>query len=142
MSRERELGGVQAEVVRLTEQLAGAQRRLEEKEASTHREQGRTDGLLETLREEFDRSKTSLEERSVCDECMCAGVMSECVCLPAGVGVWLRRCEVFARSEPGGKGRERKGSRSCRDSGPSWMRPPRSVTFSQLGRQERYSLHI
>lgn len=64
-SRGRELAAVQAEVARLTEQLASAQQRLKEKEASACQEQSRTDKLLESLRGDYNHSKSSLEERWV-----------------------------------------------------------------------------
>lgn len=54
---------MQAEVVRLTEQLSSAQQRLEEKESSARQEQSRTDKLLESLRGDYSHSKSSLEER-------------------------------------------------------------------------------
>lgn len=53
-------------MVRLTEQLSGAQQMLEEREASARREQSRTDELLDSIRGDYNHSKSSLEERCVC----------------------------------------------------------------------------
>ena len=57
--------------MRLTEQLAGARQRLEERESSASREQARTEALLETLRTEYSHTKSSLEERYMCVLCVC-----------------------------------------------------------------------
>ena len=56
---------MQSEVVRMTEQVSGAQQRLEEREASAGREQARADALLESLRAEHSHVVSNLEERCV-----------------------------------------------------------------------------
>ena len=50
------------ELGQLKEQLASSQQMAQE---SARREKGRSDGLFETLRGEYDRSKSDLEERCV-----------------------------------------------------------------------------
>ena len=134
-SRDRDLASAQAEVVRLTEQLAGAQQRVRERESCSDREQSRMDGVLESLRAEYSQAKSSLEERCMC-LCVCARVRAcvhacvcVCLCVCAHVcvsldaAVWLRSCRVRERREPGERGRGGKEIERWRDCNPSCRRP-------------------
>ena len=62
-SKDNQLSLAQSELGRLRDQLAAAEQRVGEREASSQRQQEKADGLLESLREEYGRSKSRLEER-------------------------------------------------------------------------------